>query len=416
MNDAMRAKAESGWFPNNHAPLGYMHQHLTDENGRTRKRGTIIVQDQNQNVVRQVQREFELRAQGYSYQEICDIVKEGFIAKGKAYRPNAIQRRLANPFYYGKFHWQGQEYEGKHELIIPIPILERVQETFGKRYSRRVETSQGVFAGGWIKCGDTKCGCAVIYDPKTKILKNKSTKVFHYYHCTNGKRVHPNMKGLSTTEDKIWGKLSTAVDSITITKSLADELAEALNQAHEKANATVRKQIAAYSQKLKELEGREDDLYDDLKMGVLDDYGYRRQVQRVREDRAEYTKILEELQCSLNDAFRETAKSILELATSAKSLWLSRTPKERRDFLDKNRNLLKWLKKQIGVPKSGSLELLVKKDYLFSHFPTITCIVFSISSKLCGFPPWATIWSYRSAANNFDLASSVLKISLISFS
>jgi site-specific DNA recombinase len=338
VNDAMRAKAESGWFPNNHAPLGYIHQHLTDENGRARKRGTTIVPDTNTQAVRQVMREFELRAKGYSYQEVRDIVvEEGFIPKNRQsqYRAGTVDKRIKNPFYYGRFRWQGQEYDGKHELIIPKAILEKVQETYGKRYSRRTETSQGVFSGGWLKCGDPQCGCAISYDPKVKILKNKDTKVFHYYHCTNGKRVHSTMKGMSTTEDKVWGKLETAVDAITITKTLADELADALNKAHEKANATVRKQIAVYSQKLKELEGREDVLYEDLKKGVLDDFGYRRQVQRVRDDRADYTKILEELQCSLNDAFRETAKSILELATTAKSLWLSRSPKERRDFLDK---------------------------------------------------------------------------------
>lgn len=44
---------------------------------------------------------------------------------------------------------------------------------------------------------------------------------------------------------------------------------------------------------------------------------------------------LEALQKSLMDVAIETAKPVLELATSAKSLWIDRSAYERREFLNK---------------------------------------------------------------------------------
>ena len=70
VNDVMRRKAEDGWFPGNRPTLGYMHQRLRDASGREMKRGTIIVPDSDKRKVCQVQREFELRANGYTLEQI----------------------------------------------------------------------------------------------------------------------------------------------------------------------------------------------------------------------------------------------------------------------------------------------------------------------------------------------------------
>lgn len=76
--DAMKAKAESGWMPANHVPLGYVHQKMRDGNGKELKRETKLARNPDESVILQVQREFELRAQGFSYEAIrAKIGKEG---------------------------------------------------------------------------------------------------------------------------------------------------------------------------------------------------------------------------------------------------------------------------------------------------------------------------------------------------
>jgi hypothetical protein len=230
--------------------------------------------------------------------------------------------------------WQGVKYSGNHELFIPAHVRQRVRASFGQRYTARGSIQQeGIFVS-WMKCGDPACQCAVIYDPKVKQLKSTGeTKVYSFYHCSNGKRVHG--KQVNVTEAVLWQQMEVAVERVTLSRERAEEIADALNEAHNLACEAVRKEMAAYMAALLELEGREDMAYDDLKRGVLDDQGYKRQLKRVRDDRHHYTGLLEEAQLNLNGAYKETAQSILELAIDAKQLWLSRTPLERREFLSR---------------------------------------------------------------------------------
>ena len=75
-------------------------------------------------------------------------------------------------------------------------------------------------------------------------------------------------------------------------------------------------------------------LYDDLKRGILDDSGYKRQLQRIRDQRRQYTQLLEQANNELDDAYLYTAQRALELATKAKILWESQSPQDRRRFLE----------------------------------------------------------------------------------
>lgn len=99
--DAMLTKAKDGWFPCSRPPMGYVHQRSKTADGRERRRGSVIVPNPNQSIVRMVQREFELRAEGLSVAQIRDrIVREGLITAGRIhlYHRSAIEARLRNPF------------------------------------------------------------------------------------------------------------------------------------------------------------------------------------------------------------------------------------------------------------------------------------------------------------------------------
>ena len=338
VNDAMRAKAEEGWFPSNHPPLGYMHQRTKDDNGRERRRGTIIVLDIEQRTVRQVQREFELRAERVPLLEIrARVIAEGLIPqhKTRSYHISAIERRLKNKFYWGKFDWQGVEYDGKHELIIPAPILAKVAESFQMRARYTKKQQLGVFGGGWIKCGHEGCGCHVLYDPKRKtLISTGAVREFHYYHCSNGKGVHADLRGMNIREEKLWEQFGAAVDEITITEDLAAKVSEALNKTHQKACEAVKREIEGNGAALDSLDGKKDKLFDLRLTGGIDEAEFRHQSQRIREGRHEITALLEKAQLAINGAYLKTAQDILELATRAKSLWIQRTPQERKQLLE----------------------------------------------------------------------------------
>jgi len=334
VNDAMRQKAENGWYPSNSPPLGYSIHRLKDENGKEIKRGGIIGRDPDPKRVSQVLREFELRALGMSYRQIRDqIIAEGFIPLEKApsYNKATIEHRIHNPFYEGRFVWQGKEYRGRHELIIPRGLLERARQARRMHARTRTDLSHGVLAGGWLKCAISDC--AISYDPKLKRYKlsGRST-VFHYYHCTNGRRMHARQ--VNVPEESIWEQLDRAVDAISLPPELAREVAAVLNETHERASVKSVRKISELRALLKSFETREDRLYDDFVAGTIDQQGYERQRSRIRSERVRVMNEIEANQASISGRFRETTSSILELSKNAKSLYLSRNSLEKRNFLD----------------------------------------------------------------------------------
>ncbi len=335
---ATKTKAESGWYPGTHPPLGYINLKLKKENGFERQRGTIIAVDPDSKKVKQVLREFELRATSPtpSLKEIRQIViDEGFIAPDRMtnYRTNTIHKRLSSIFYDDRFEWDGIEYRGNHERIIPSELFWKVQETFGKKspYGKRTD---GLFQNGWLKCGDPNCGCHIVYNPTKKKLKSGDVRTHKYYHCTNGKKVHKSLTGMRVKEDKLLEQFEPAVRQISIKEDFRDQLLEELNKTTKKAKEAGRRDITRYKEALKGLERKEDRAYDNYDQGVIDRPNYEHQINRIRKERSHFTDLMEKTQGMIHEAVGETVESILQLATNAESLWKLATPVERRKLLE----------------------------------------------------------------------------------
>lgn len=136
------------------------------------------------------------------------------------------------------------------------------------------------------------------------------------------------------TEDQIFEQFTQAVNAISITENFATQIKEALNETHRMAVIAVKREIEDYNEALKALEEKEDRTYDRRDAGEISNEDYQRQITRIRKERHQYTKLLEQANLMITDASMETAKSILELATNAESLWKTATPQERKEFLE----------------------------------------------------------------------------------
>lgn len=335
VNDSMKRKAETGWYPSNQLPLGYALAHQKDESGREIKRGAIVVRDPDEKRVRQVFREFEMRAQGLTFEQIREqIVAEGFIPADRVsrYRANVIEARINNPFYTGCFVWQGVTYAGKHERIIPEQLIQAARAVArGRRLRPRDPDGHGALAGGlWIRC---VCGCAVVYEPVRKRYRNGTRQTFHYYRCTNGRRVHE--RRLYVREELLWKQFEGAVSAIQVPADVAGDIARALNESHRMFSARAGARVLELKRQIRDLETREDRDYQNFDQGVIDADFFRRRRAELRERRTDLTRELERAQAATTGGFRETAESVVELAKYAKDLYLSRSPLERRAFLEK---------------------------------------------------------------------------------
>jgi hypothetical protein len=141
---------------------------------------------------------------------------------------------------------------------------------------------QGLFASGalTLTCADPACGCKITYAPK---FKAKGV-TYHYYRCSNGRRVH-SARGepqVNVREDLILSQLVRAVDAIHITVGFAEAVARALNETHEAAVAAKKKSADVFRAELREMEQKENRLFDRFDSGEVDRTVFDQQLARPR--------------------------------------------------------------------------------------------------------------------------------------
>lgn len=288
--------------------------------------------------VRCVRREFELRAQNLSFDAIhTQIIREGLVpihpnGEQKEYKRSGIEKRLKNLFYRGKFGWDEEIYEGKHELIIPNDILKAVDATFGLKsaYGRRLDDINAVFAGGWLRC---ECGCQVTFDPKNKRNKTSGTvRTYNYYHCSNGKKQHKRQLNLS--EDKIWNQFEAALDSICLPEPLLKSISAAFNECAEAEKNKIQADLQAVQGEIDQLQAKQDVIFELFANNEIEKEEYQRQTGILKQTRNDLNVKKEKLESAIKGKLLENANSTFELCKDAKRLWKSRNPMERRQLLD----------------------------------------------------------------------------------
>lgn len=325
--DAMRAKAEAGWYPSNWPPLGYAIGRVPGV------RYQVPVRDPDERKVRQINLEFQLRAEGLSYAAIRErVISEGLIPEGKeqAYSVGVIQHRIMNCLWYeGKFEWGGKVYEGKHELVVPLSLVQAARDV--RRAKKTTRSARGVLAGGWLRCAE--CDCAIVYEPRLKVYRNGSRQEFRYYRCSNGRRAHD--RKVYVPEKLIWEGLAEALRAIALPPDLAALVAEAVNASERDMRAAAARKATELKAQEKALVEREDRLTDLLIAGDLDREAFSRQRERLRSELSKIRARVTTVSQSAAAPVRETALSIIQLCMSAKDLYFSRSEWERREFLEK---------------------------------------------------------------------------------
>ena len=370
MKAAYKTKAENGWWPYRHTPLGYVHQKEKDNYGNPIKGTAKLVPDPNHRNVEQVRREFELRARGLSYDQIrTQIIREGYLSKEdlKTYHRGTLTKRLKNPLYWGYFYLNGSplKYQGAHALIIPENILDkvaRINKGQGKRSSRPIE-EQGIFSDGWIKCGNSDCSLSIVYDPKTKrIKKTGEIKTYRYYRCSNQRKVHSNHVYLN--EEKILGQFEPAMEDFEITKEFADELRKAIKETFEKEKQATQKQMEGFRLARESLRDERRRAYQFLAKRTIDEKTYQEQMDYIDHEEDRYTDQLEALQLQIKEEGQKSVERVFELAINAKSIWKKASTEEQVATLKKvcSNPVLEGLTLRYQLQKPFELLARMKKD------------------------------------------------------
>lgn len=168
-----QTKIDKGWRPSR-APLGYRNCPVTR---------TIIPDPDHFPLVRQI---FELFLTGtYTPRSIAIMARDewGFRSPrtkrrgGKPLVLSTVYKILGNPFYVGRFEWNGQIYPGQQQPLVTLDEYDKVQCLLGR--TAKIRTKKHSFAfTGLIRCGT--CGMMITAETKT----NKYGSSYTYYHCT----------------------------------------------------------------------------------------------------------------------------------------------------------------------------------------------------------------------------------------
>lgn len=343
--DGMEQRCRNGWYPSR-TPTFYWQQPVVDEDGRLKRRGAIVAGPTEEGRAL-LKRQAQLRIRGASLELIRQTcVEEGLVPPRllPSYRISLVERMLKNSFYaalqqphdgfISQFEWRGKWYEGKHEPVYTAHEWELLQASFGLKAAFRKRKHEGLFSGGPLRltCADPACGCVITYAPKTK-----PSGVYPYYRCTDGKHAHADRgeKQINIHEDDLLGQFGRAVDMISITEDLAAVIAKALGETHRKAQRAKVQAAAEYRAQLAAIDARDDRLYDRLDRGEVDSETFKRQRERLRQERDALFEKLRDADRLADDAYLVTAERVLELAKLAKDLWNERSREERRDLLAK---------------------------------------------------------------------------------
>ena len=126
----------------------------------------------------------------------------------------------------------------------------------------RIARHKATFAG-FLKCAE--CGCRITYDPKRKgELACAGTG------CANGRLQHRKL--VYVRQEAILDGFRSAVESIEIDDVLARQVTTILNETQEAVRATRKRDAAQFAGAASaSSKGREDELYEHLRSGVLDE-------------------------------------------------------------------------------------------------------------------------------------------------
>lgn len=263
----MRAKARSGGI-GGPAPMGYLNK---------RDDKTIIKDPDRYDFVRRM---FDMYLSGlYTVSDIVKMFNENNVmtpkrkqSGNKPVTRSLIYSMLKNVRYTANIADPDDPsilYPAEYQAIITMEEYEKVQLLLGSRGNKRHRTKQHFELRGLLKCGE--CGCSITAERHLKNLKNGTSAIYTYYHCTKKKG---GCKQGGVKEDELFEQLDEILSQYELSDELYNWGVKAI-KAIGKDELTLRnKRQELQFGTIKEIQKRLDTLLNNLEEGYLDGETY----------------------------------------------------------------------------------------------------------------------------------------------
>ena len=304
-------KAQEGWFPGS-TKRGY---------ASVGERGHKVWEiDRSESSEAQfIKKAFEMYAHGnFTLATVGDsLFEQGWTtSSGKKIARGIIHVILRDPFYCGRFVWNGEEYEGKHEPLISEETFEIVQKKLRRVLKAGKSRKHSFLYAGLFSCAG--CGGAVCAELQ---------KGHVYYRCT---RYKPCVQKKATREETITDQILKALDALKISwPNMLDALRLMLKESHESEKVYHESVIKELTDQLNRIKGRIDVLYDDrADRRISKEFYDEKLAQYEKQQKKVIRKITRHKERSID--YAKTANDILYTSQRAKELFEEIEPDDKR--------------------------------------------------------------------------------------
>lgn len=249
----MDSKVRMGHRPGK-APLGYINNKLLEKGERD-----ILLDEERSSLMRKW---FEMVLTGDTVEKSLEKVTIlGLTEPATRKRPERpVSRTLAykifrNPFYSGKFWWNGELETGAHKSLITWSEYQIIQKRLGRgqrKTESKIEPEKLGALVSLMKCQE--CGSTIVYSSRKKVYKKSGiTQVFSYYRCPHR---FGNCSSKPIRAEKIYEQAMTYLENLTLHPAFTEWCRKVLKRRNKQTFDSRRKQLELQSKKLKEIEVR----------------------------------------------------------------------------------------------------------------------------------------------------------------
>lgn len=306
-----KEKVAQGWLPTV-PPLGYK---TVGEKGHK----IHVIDEVKAPLVRKM---FKLYSTGnYSLEKITNIMfADGLRSRSnKKLGKSTLHELLNNPFYFGKFIWNGKIYQGAHQALISEELFEKVQSILHKKGTPKY-SKHNFFFKGLLTCSE--CGGTIAWEKK---------KGHWYGHCNKFK---PCSQKAYYRSERIEEQLLTAVGKISPkSPKLIDWVIKALKQSHKEEIEYHTGIMGELESRLAKIKARLDKIYEDKLDEVISIEKYNQLKQQYEIEEAAILKAISKHK-KANSRYLDYGVMVLEVTKNALDILKDpkKSPETKREY------------------------------------------------------------------------------------
>ena len=264
VRDAVKLMVQKGDYPGAVPPLGYRRNPLI-KIGRKKRAGQIEIDPERGPLIKKM---FLLYRTGeYDYRSLAKkMYSLGLRSKkGRFVNHSRIESYLSNPFYCGRFEWNGElcPCDASHPRLIEKELWDEVQQVREEK-SRQTRTTYAgkickSFKYSGLKC--SLCGCAIVGEERHKtLLKSGKAASYVYYHCCQAKE-RCELGWFTEQElDLFFDTTLGWLEELNITEEVYEKLRKILEAEYNDNRALARQELDAQRKELDEIQSKLDKL------------------------------------------------------------------------------------------------------------------------------------------------------------